>query len=216
MLSRLRFGSQLTVVRIEASGFCTAVAAIQSSPASVSLCSEFGEEGFGFDESFHPRCFIQPLHSQTQCPVTRTSLCSYFKHRLSLLIFIVGDDGSPGSNFEGCLPAHTAYLGVNSSNFKWFCHTALSPQWGLSFLDLASPVSPLAAWEMTALTTVQALEGSWGPLRSLDGRGKVGTGCWESDPEGGMSALSSGSKGACLGWGTHIYLWRIHFDIWQN
>ena len=18
------------------------------------------------------------------------------------------------------------------------------------------------------------------------------------------------------GWGTHIYLWRIHFDIWQN
>ena len=26
----------------------------------------------------------------------------------SLLIFIVGDDGSPGSNFEGCLPAHMA------------------------------------------------------------------------------------------------------------
>ena len=21
-------------------------------------------------------------------------------------------------------------------------------------------------------------------------------------------------KGA--GWGTHVYLWRIHFDIWQN
>ena len=19
-----------------------------------------------------------------------------------------------------------------------------------------------------------------------------------------------------LGWGTHVYLWRIHFDIWQN
>ena len=18
------------------------------------------------------------------------------------------------------------------------------------------------------------------------------------------------------GWGTHVYLWRIHFDIWQN
>lgn len=26
----------------------------------------------------------------------------------SLLIFIVGDDGSPGNNFEGCLPAHMA------------------------------------------------------------------------------------------------------------
>ena len=20
----------------------------------------------------------------------------------------------------------------------------------------------------------------------------------------------------CSGWGTHVYLWRIHFDIWQN
>ena len=20
----------------------------------------------------------------------------------------------------------------------------------------------------------------------------------------------------CTGWGTHVYLWRIHFDIWQN
>ena len=19
-----------------------------------------------------------------------------------------------------------------------------------------------------------------------------------------------------LGWGTHVYLWRIHFDMWQN
>ena len=19
-----------------------------------------------------------------------------------------------------------------------------------------------------------------------------------------------------LGWGTHVYLWQIHFDIWQN
>lgn len=100
----------MTVVRTEASGLRTTVTGTQSSPSSVSVCSEFGEEGFGFDESFHPRCFIQPLHSQTQCPVTRTSLCSYSKHRLSLLIFIVGDDGSPGSNFEGCLPAHMALI----------------------------------------------------------------------------------------------------------
>ena len=21
---------------------------------------------------------------------------------------------------------------------------------------------------------------------------------------------------AGIGWGTHVYLWRIHFDIWQN
>ena len=23
-------------------------------------------------------------------------------------------------------------------------------------------------------------------------------------------------EGGELGWGTHVYLWRIHFDIWQN
>ena len=25
-----------------------------------------------------------------------------------------------------------------------------------------------------------------------------------------------GRKEAGSGWGTHVYLWRIHFDIWQN
>ena len=39
------------------------------------------------------------------------------------------------------------------------------------------------------------------------------TGClglvhWD-DPEGGRREEGSG-------WGTHVYLWRIHFDIWQN
>ena len=43
------------------------------------------------------------------------------------------------------------------------------------------------------------------------------TGClglvhWE-DPEGwnGEGGREEGS-----GWGTHVYLWQIHFDIWQN
>ena len=40
------------------------------------------------------------------------------------------------------------------------------------------------------------------------------TGClglvhWD-DPEG----WNGEGKGS--GWGTHVYLWRIHFDIWQN
>ena len=25
-----------------------------------------------------------------------------------------------------------------------------------------------------------------------------------------------GRREAGSGWGTHVYLWRIHFDIWQN
>ena len=27
---------------------------------------------------------------------------------------------------------------------------------------------------------------------------------------------SPGSMHEGSGWGTHVYLWRIHFDIWQN
>ena len=45
------------------------------------------------------------------------------------------------------------------------------------------------------------------------------TGCLElvhwDDPEGwygeGGARREEGS-----GWGTHVHLWRIHFDIWQN
>ena len=25
-----------------------------------------------------------------------------------------------------------------------------------------------------------------------------------------------GRRGEGSGWGTHVYLWQIHFDIWQN
>ena len=25
-----------------------------------------------------------------------------------------------------------------------------------------------------------------------------------------------GRREECSGWGTHVYLWQIHFDIWQN
>ena len=25
-----------------------------------------------------------------------------------------------------------------------------------------------------------------------------------------------GRREECSGWGTHVYLWRIHFNIWQN
>ena len=28
--------------------------------------------------------------------------------------------------------------------------------------------------------------------------------------------VGGGRRGDGSGWGTHVYLWRIHFDIWQN
>ena len=45
------------------------------------------------------------------------------------------------------------------------------------------------------------------------------TGClglvhWD-DPEGGYGE-GGGRREEGSGWGTHVYLWRIHFDIWQN
>ena len=43
------------------------------------------------------------------------------------------------------------------------------------------------------------------------------TGClglvhWD-DPEGWYGG---GRREKGSGWGTHVYLWQIHFDIWQN
>ena len=28
--------------------------------------------------------------------------------------------------------------------------------------------------------------------------------------------VCGGTREEGSGWGTHVYLWRIHFDIWQN
>ena len=45
---------------------------------------------------------------------------------------------------------------------------------------------------------------------SMQDTGCLGLVHWE-DPEGW-----NGEGGGCSGWGTHVYLWRIHFDICQN
>ena len=45
----------------------------------------------------------------------------------------------------------------------------------------------------------------------------------DGDCSHGASALGrprgmvwGGRREESSGWGTHVYLWRIHFDIWQN
>ena len=59
---------------------------------------------------------------------------------------------------------------------------------------------------------------------SMHDTGCLGLGHWD-DPEGwyGARALGrprgmvwGGKREEGSGWGTHVYLWRIHFDIWQN
>ena len=37
---------------------------------------------------------------------------------------------------------------------------------------------------------------------------------WD-DPEGWYGE-GGGRREKGSGWGTHVYLWHIHFDIWQN
>ena len=44
---------------------------------------------------------------------------------------------------------------------------------------------------------------------SMHDTGCLGLVHWD-DPEGWYG------EGGGSGWGTHVYLWRIHFDIWQN
>ena len=47
---------------------------------------------------------------------------------------------------------------------------------------------------------------------SMHGTGCLGLVHWD-DPEGGWGG---GRREEGSGWGTHVYLWQIHFDIWQN
>ena len=53
------------------------------------------------------------------------------------------------------------------------------------------------------------LESALASPGSMHDSGCLGLVHWD-DPEG-WYGREEGS-----GWGTHVYLWRIHFDIWQN
>ena len=48
---------------------------------------------------------------------------------------------------------------------------------------------------------------------SMHDTGCLGLVHWD-DPEGGR--VWGGRREEGSGWGTHVYLWRIHFGIWQN
>ena len=49
---------------------------------------------------------------------------------------------------------------------------------------------------------------------SMHDTGCLGLVYWD-DPEGWYGE-GGGRREEGSGWGTHVYLWRIHFDIWQN
>ena len=49
---------------------------------------------------------------------------------------------------------------------------------------------------------------------SMNDTGCLGLVHWD-DPEGWYGERE-GRREEGSGWGTHVYLWRIHFDIWQN
>ena len=49
---------------------------------------------------------------------------------------------------------------------------------------------------------------------SIHDTGCLGLVHW-NDPEGWYGE-AGGRRKEGSGWGTHVYLWQIHFDIWQN
>ena len=49
---------------------------------------------------------------------------------------------------------------------------------------------------------------------SMHNTGCLGLVHWD-DPEGWYRE-GGGRREEGSGWGTQVYLWRIHFDIWQN
>ena len=49
---------------------------------------------------------------------------------------------------------------------------------------------------------------------SMHDTGCLGLVHWD-DPEG-WNGEGGGRREEVSGWGTHVYLWQIHFDVWQN
>ena len=49
---------------------------------------------------------------------------------------------------------------------------------------------------------------------SMHDTGCLGLVHWDN-PEGWYRE-GGGRREEGSGWGTHVYLWQIHFDIWQN
>ena len=64
-------------------------------------------------------------------------------------------------------------------------------------------------WENSIETCITSCMKRVSSPGSMHGTGCLGLVHWD-DPEG-VSGREEGS-----GWGTRVYLWRIHFDIWQN
>ena len=67
-------------------------------------------------------------------------------------------------------------------------------------------------WENGIKTCIISYKKRIASPGSMQDTGSLGLVDWD-DPEGwnGEGRREEGS-----GWGTHVYLWRIHFDIWQN
>lgn len=111
MLSCLWFGSQLTVVRTEAAGFCPWRHWPNRLPLLCQSAQNLGKRALALMSPSIPGALYSlstakhngQLPEQTYAPTSNID---------SLLIFIVGDDGSPGNNFEGCLQLIWPLLGL--------------------------------------------------------------------------------------------------------
>ena len=68
-------------------------------------------------------------------------------------------------------------------------------------------------WENGIETCIIYMERVASP-GSMHNTGCLGLVHWD-DPEGWYGE-GGGRREEGSGWGTHVYLWRIHFDIWQN
>ena len=67
-------------------------------------------------------------------------------------------------------------------------------------------------WENSIETCIISCMKRGASPGSMHGTGCLGLVHWD-DPEGGWGR---GRREEGSGWGTRVYLWRIHFDIWQN
>ena len=67
-------------------------------------------------------------------------------------------------------------------------------------------------WENGIETCIISYKKRIASLGSIQGTGCLGLVHWD-DPEGWYG---EGGVRGYSGWGTRVYLWQIHVDVWQN
>ena len=99
---------------------------------------------------------------------------------------------------------------INEYIFLWFPWLCYFAQWRKDHLNACLSKRWLNGIETCKISCMKRVASPG----SMHNTGCLGLVHWDDPHTRGM--VWGGRREEGSGWGTHVYLWRIHFDIWQN